>query len=395
MTKSYKTHLRRPGMVLATALSGALFGAATLQAQDQPTAFVHGYNADPSGWQPMVNNLSSQFAISPVVPNLTWQRRFADQRATLDATLAGKPALPGVGHSNGGLITRSYIQQSGNNRVDRIMAVNSAHGGAPLAANIVNGQVKNWVVTLTDAVVAPLTQLIPNPVFSRAIRGVVDLAAVVWTRTSDVLNAPVLHDMSTGSPFIQQLEANRWIEQSRAYSRVGIGTSVSPAGVFCHGLIAGSGWVTCRKTIRTVQTIYLGAGVFFRWTGRPGLGNSFINGATRLKRVDSDWLRFVGAGGTFNGYTGAPDASDGILPLGTQQYPGATRQTNLTFPQYNVSHQEANDPIHPMVSTYADVFASNFGLPRRGTSDPGDEPPPPTGGCADPTQIVCTPEHQY
>ena len=380
MTKKHVVSSLRRGAALAAVL-GAALPAAALHGQDPPTAFVHGYNAEPAGWQPTADNLRSQFVIAPVIPDLLWKRRFADQRATLEGALAGRPIMPAAGHSNGGLITRSYIQESGNNRVDRIMAVNSAHGGAPLATNIVNGRVKNWVVGLTDAVVAPLTQLIPNPVFSRSVRVVVDLAVVVWTRTSDVLNAPVLHDMSTGSAFIQGLEANRWREQSRAYSRVGIGTSVSPAGVFCHGLIAGSGWVTCRKTLRTVQTIYLGAGVLFRWTGRPGLGNSFLAGATRLKRVDSDWLRFVGAGGTFNGYSGAPDASDGILPLGTQQYPGATRQTNLTFPQYNVSHQEANDPIQPMLSTFREVFANNFGLPQRGSAGGGGEPLPPRESC--------------
>jgi hypothetical protein len=59
--------------------------------------------------------------------------------------------------------------------------------------------------------------------------------------------------------------------------------------------------------------------------------------------------------GTYNGYSGSPAATADILPLGTQQGPGATRLINVS-PQANISHQEAYDAVRPMLDAFADVF---------------------------------------
>lgn len=95
----------------------------------------------------------------------------------------------------------------------------------------------------------------------------------------------------------------------------------------------------------------------------------------------------MGAGGTFNGYSGSPDQTDGILPLGTQQYPGNTFQQNLTYPTYNISHQEANDPIDPMLREFRNVLANHFGVAPRGTSGGGGGDPPPCEPV--PPQLMC------
>jgi hypothetical protein len=83
----------------------------------------------------------------------------------------------------------------------------------------------------------------------------------------------------------------------------------------------------------------------------------------------------ITVGGTYNGYSGSPAATDDILPLGTQQGPGATRLINVS-PQANISHPEAYDAIEPMLREFRNVFENHFGVTRRNTSGGGYEPPP-------------------
>jgi hypothetical protein len=92
--------------------------------------------------------------------------------------------------------------------------------------------------------------------------------------------------------------------------------------------------------------------------------------------VNVDWLRLIGAGGTWNGITGRPDPSDGILPLSSQQYPGANQQRNLTPDQgYNISHQEANDATQKMLEAIGTTFTLDFAIEPRGRT--GEPLPPP------------------
>lgn len=372
------------------AIISALASPTLLAAQDQPVAFVHGFYADSTGWKPLTEVLRTKFEITPVVPDLNWSRRSADQFTTLGAVLADKPMMPAVGHSNGGAITRGYVQNSSNNRVNRLLTANSPHRGSSLAGNIADGRVKSWIRGTADAVLTPLAQLIPNPAISRPLRAGMNAFVFTYTEKWDLLNAPVLHDLRVGSAYMQSLEANRGVEQARVYSRVGISTSVSPSGVMCRGLFAGGASRTCRRGMRAAQVLYVGVGVYAKFTGRWSLGNSFLNGAVRLKRMDSDWLRFLGAGGNFNGYNGGPDATDGILSYSTQQYPGATRMIEMPHVLgFSISHQEANDRIDPIVKAYSDVFVKDFSIKDRGSSGGGDEPPPGGGDCSDPTVLVC------
>jgi pimeloyl-ACP methyl ester carboxylesterase len=318
------------------ALCGALAGPAPLGAQDQPTAFVHGFNSGSNGWQDAAGSLRNQFQITPLLPDLQWTRRAAEQRATLDGYLWNQPLLPAVGHSNGGLIARSYVQESGNNRVNRILAVNSAHRGAPLAANLENGRVKLWAHSYADALIAPISYAVFGAAAGQAVRGWANVVTYIFLERWSVTNAPVLQDMMPSSAFIHRLEDGRGTEAARAYSRVGIGTSASPNGIACHGLRAEK-WRSCHTAILILQPVYFGLAAYYSWTGRRTVGNLFGYGGARLARTDPDWLRLLGAGGTYNGYSGSPAATDGILPLGTQQYPGNTFQQNLTYPTSVVS----------------------------------------------------------
>ncbi|MDP9349807.1 MAG: hypothetical protein M3P24_11815, partial [Gemmatimonadota bacterium] len=118
-------------------------------------AFVHGFYAEPAGWQPAADALARQFVIDPVRPDLEWTRRFEAQRATLEFKLGSGSSMPAAGHSNGGLVSRYYVGASGSSRVDRILTVNSGHHGAPLAGNILNYRAKAFAVSLVDAIVAP------------------------------------------------------------------------------------------------------------------------------------------------------------------------------------------------------------------------------------------------
>jgi hypothetical protein len=277
------------------------------------------------------------------------------------------------------------------------MAVNSGHHGAPLAGNILNYRAKAFVVTLMDAVAAPWAyQWLPIRGGNR-IRAMTGSFSVTVAQRWDPLNAPVLHDMKPGSDALARMEANRGTEQARAWSRVGVGTSASPDGIMCHGLVPDT-WRDCNKLITVGKYLYLAAGTYNlagSWFPLPGakphVAPFWFYGSYRLARVNVDWLRLIGAGGTWNGITGRPAPSDGILPFSSQQYPGATRQRNLEWPQYNISHQEANDAIPEMLATYSDVFRNNFGLAVRTYSGGGPtEPEPWEPTCApSPRELVC------
>ncbi|MDQ3521221.1 MAG: hypothetical protein M3434_02630 [Gemmatimonadota bacterium] len=127
---------------------------------------------------------------------------------------------------------------------------------------------------------AALASLVPNPGTAAAIRGVNNIFWFVLVNSLDPFNAPVLHDMRPGSDFVQRLQALQGTEAGRAYSRVGIGTSASPSGIACHGVMGGDkllgvGWKGCYKTIRVLQPIYTGVGAFMSWTGRQHVANQF------------------------------------------------------------------------------------------------------------------------
>ncbi|MBW3630130.1 MAG: hypothetical protein KY464_12630 [Gemmatimonadetes bacterium] len=386
----------RPAAWARLGLTALALVACPLAAQEQPVAFVHGFFTDAPSWDDASNALAREFAISPLRPELTWTRRFEPQRATLESELANRPAMPAVGHSNGGLVSRYHVGASGTNTVDRIMAVNSGHHGAPLAANILNYKAKVFVVSLQDALLAPweyqLLKMRGADVVRQRIAGFFVGVVQAW----DPLNAPVLHDMAPGSNALARIEANRGTEQARAWSRVGVGTSAKPDGIMCHGLKPES--PNCNRTLRIAQFFYLAAGAYNvagSWFPLPGakphVAPFWFYGSYRLARVNVDWLRLIGAGGTWNGITGRPAPSDGILPLSSQQYPGATNQVNLTLERgYNISHQEANDANRSMLETFSRVFKNDFGVALRNSAGGEPEPEPWQPPCDhSSTELVC------
>jgi hypothetical protein len=145
-------------------------------------------------------------------------------------------------------VTRYYAGSSAFSRVDRILTLNSAHHGAPLARNLLNGNAKVFMVTLANAVAAPPSlQFLPRW-GTHSLLGVVNGFTVTVAVRMAPLNAPVLHDMEPRSIFFRSLHAAEATERSRTRSRVGIGTAAKPDGILCRGLKPES-WRGCNKAI--------------------------------------------------------------------------------------------------------------------------------------------------
>ncbi|MCC7134637.1 MAG: hypothetical protein IT352_18405 [Gemmatimonadales bacterium] len=313
--------------------------------------FLHGLLKDQNYWINGSTTLANLNRLTPLRPNTVWREAFSTQAQTLSAALAGVSGVPGIGHSNGGLVARSYVQSMGaSSRINRLLTVGTPHGGAPIITNAANGTALALLLepinAFTDATSFYL-QYDPN----FGIGGVVD--PTLWAITTafsylgQLLNqapaimqyvgvpmsdlvAPVLPNMMPGSSFLASLNgtSNLSAEQTRLLNRVAISTGISPYEVLLVGVLDFSAeWLTIRYIAQY--------GALLLWDYYSAHPNPWLStNAWRwahtyeaLATLDVRWHYITGS------YVGSVseagwtrvfvEENDGLLPLSRTTYPGA------------------------------------------------------------------------
>jgi pimeloyl-ACP methyl ester carboxylesterase len=134
---------------LSTFVAFLVFAAALAvpsQAQEEKdVAFVHGLFGDEGSWADTRSVFEREFEVR------TFNRAY-DSKASIDQIAAGyADGIPDgtifVGHSMGGLVSRSVYRQTGGDQVPALVTLGTPHTGAPLAQNAdrVDDVTSDWI----------------------------------------------------------------------------------------------------------------------------------------------------------------------------------------------------------------------------------------------------------
>lgn len=388
----------------AASLLGVLIGAPVIRtaaAQDRPVVFIHGLFGTGGVWASTANSLAQQYQLIPITPTLGWQNAFETQATNLQSALGGWTQVGAMGHSNGGLAERRYVQQFGaGTRINRGFTVGTPHRGAQLAQYVRDGTASRYGSYLFNSIADPFNfYYYYDPDFQAAmdygpnviIRDVMQIMAFVGAYLVPIINAvavPVANDIPVGgqmtptSAFIAALNspANLSAEQANLPVRVGAATSVSPQNAFFTLFSNNPGaWGTVRRSVEyycfllydyySVHPDYFLQANAWRW----------LDCAYAMEYFDVDWLFLTGSVLYVDnsGYVIA-DHQDGLVPLSSQTWPGATVQENRLWPSYSIPHR--SQITHPvMLSLMQNVVNVRFGVPVR--------PPPLQASISGPSAV--------
>lgn len=390
---STSTRARRRFLRLIGWSFSMLVLASPVIAQNQPVVFNSGFNSQGSAWVPTASWLQQRLLIDILTPNTGWNQGFAAQGFNYGSALNawGRTNVIGLSHSNGGIVTRTYAGANGAaSRLDRLATVGTPHRGAPIAANVLNGNVINYFSNWSGSIAAALyfySQYDPDWWFGN---GITEIAlgwlyqASTWIATNAAFTglgigvaSPVTGDVLPGSPFISQLNSasNLAIEASALDQRVGISTQVHPDGAFFALISSDPGeW-------RRVQAFgaYGALALYLYYDNHPDFwlaahADYWLQVFWYTYLLDIAWQDFIGALVEWNGAYAVVLPSDGFIPEWSSQYPGATLQRNLSLPAFNISHtSQMNDPAARL--EYLFVLRDVFGV----LPSPGAPPSPPSG----------------
>lgn len=369
-----------------------------LESQDQPAAFVHGLKSSGATWQAASDRLRREYRIRPYLPNLSWDRPWSDQALQLSSAVPGD-TLISVGHSNGGLISRQWNRTSGRN--NRIVTVGSLHQGAPLAANVLNGNVFYYGGSLLYGIFDAYdyyayweAQEIVNRLGQSAVIALQKLFN--WAKWLPGILAdhgyaagavagsgiPVLYDMAPGSAVLQALNSpdNLSREAQSMYARVGISSAMAtPINMQFFALLpgyAGSLSRARRYAWATAAAAYDYYQYYIDWSDPyymqlNGGAWRWALAAMRLQDMDAAWCYLIGTLRYYEVYglraysiDCAP--SDGIVPVASMEYPGNTRQLAILD---GPTHQRESGDSR-VQDRLSEVFEQDFFVPRRVPGEP-------------------------
>lgn len=336
-----------------------------LGGQDKPVVFLHGLTKNQNQWITGANSLANLNYASPIRPNTVWREAFLTQAQTLSGALAGLSGIPAIAHSNGGLVGRRYVQQFGaTSKVNGIVTVGTPHRGAPGVASALSGQAVGLIaepaVALTNALnfylsndpaLSDNTVSITLAFIMRAINSFAVLSsqasflvAAAGIPVGDLLG-PVIADMVPTSSTVASLNgtSNLASEASRLVRRTGISTGVSPYEVLMRGVLErGNEWVAVRYVAQ------YGAGLlceYYAAHADPWLATNSWRWCWAYQAIatfDLRWHIIIGSdlGSTYAGGRVAlnVDSQDGLVPLSSSIYPGATANIVFPVPLYSIRH---------------------------------------------------------
>ncbi len=102
----------------------------SVHAQSQTVSFIHGFGDVPQVWNDMSDELLHDFDFSPYDVSYN-----TAQAISTSASSVFIPQSVAVTHSQGGLLSREYLRQSGTGSLDALITVGSPHLGAPIISN--------------------------------------------------------------------------------------------------------------------------------------------------------------------------------------------------------------------------------------------------------------------
>lgn len=284
----------------------------------QGLVLQHGLWSSPSTWDRMYPWLADDFRLGTVlIPQLQWADHLTDQATQLQSDIPsyGLPAATIlIGHSQGGLISRSAAQYfSGKNTpMKGVITLDSPQQGAPLAVTGVSAAAAG-VGELASALFDDLgctPQTINQPFcFVASLAGYTDGFWLTWGGLYSAI--PALQDLVPGSSYLQSLNA-----QTENFTQVGIASEpdirwmpMRLAGDFlctpdqpCGGRNAA---VLTEFLYDYVQILYVEA-----WaSGDFPDADYYMTIMNDMNNIDLFWYVLVGG------------PSDGIVPNSSQSYP--------------------------------------------------------------------------
>jgi len=301
--------------------------------------FQHGAFADAGSWYRMDPWISARYAINrKVKPSLNWRAGLESQATTLNGQMlatSGSGYLM-IGHSNGGLISRRVGQmetQSGGPLVSGVIAIASPHLGLPLA--------KNSRTTVTNQLSAYLNSvlvLIGGSCWRKEFEWVCGrVNDALLTLVPRIVNfafdaaAPVSSDVRPGSVYLAQLNT-----RNEAFLKYSVEVHSQGAWKFLRML---GDWV-CEPEDRcsgnhlqnSMESIYdvlriCGSNEIARLI-RPGVAEKCNNVRWSLSTLNLAYERL----------TSPNDASDGLVPAKSQQYPGVAEGDRALMRNAKESH---------------------------------------------------------
>ncbi len=185
----------------------------------QPIVLMHGFNSSGETWASAAARLRQEFNATTTQPTCPWGHDLGDQANRLRGTLASAPwAYPDttvlVGHSNGGLISREASRQG--QPMKAVVTLGTLHRGAPLAASF--GVLPPWGGFVAAINAEPVYYYLWWLRDYNWISWIAGSQAAVMSATGTVIAgygsyiltqaiSGALPDMSPGSPFLDQLNA--------------------------------------------------------------------------------------------------------------------------------------------------------------------------------------------
>jgi len=304
---------------------------------NQPVVFAHGFRSDGASWAQAADRLASDYAVRTSRPTVDWRARYAAQASALRSATASLSLFPDttvlVGHSNGGLVSREANRQS--RPAKGIVTIGTLHHGAPLAANL----------PIVGAWGSEVYYFNARPVwhygwfwdwisyaaswYSRDMAYIGASMSAATTYIGFDPNIAVLGDMTPGSAALTldlNSAANLNREQAQLRQRVGIGSrTYDNLGIMYSGLVP-ENWSYFTGLQYTAIAWQLFAFEYYlnywdwwdpyywwKWSGAW----LWLDAAVVNLSVDPVWCVLIGAWSS-SGCT----ASDGIVPLANQRYPG-------------------------------------------------------------------------
>jgi pimeloyl-ACP methyl ester carboxylesterase len=390
-------------MIFASCVTASLAAVHPASAQYSTyngTYFVPGLNETSDVWtnQNTPTRLSSRVSLGAVrVPNLTNYREIDFQTQELANAVRGEPGgytFYMIGHSMGGVTSRNLLlsPNPGINTASRIagiVTVASPNRGAPVAE-----KAQQYDPRSTLGLIEGLIYTIKTGVLNLAF-GALDAIASWYIRhqldeglfdklnaTAQGLKLPGAIDLKPSSPNIQRLgnasdavpHAAVWgsVPQQYAWARLAASREFDSPEDKVHSV----------KRSRTIFRVC--KAIFYNIIIKTGTGRVCASGDRAIGGFDEKWKEWT----HFSNNQNSP--TDGLLPEESLRYPFEGDPARQLRANGNEDHFSIVWRT-PGVNRIGDgMFAARM-RPASAPPPPPDPEDPPTGGCADPRQIICDP----
>jgi hypothetical protein len=348
------------------------------------TTFVHGFSDNSARFTTpnTAGLLSYQVNLkTPQFPNLDGRLKVDDQASNLFTFVSGDHAGPHVlvGHSMGGLTSRSAYFSHPGGTFSAIITMGTPHQGAPIADNAtrVTGYLANEVVDFFSNVIAIMFRPTPGGILSAAAVAIIlDLThnvfeGILQAFLNDRFGTQTqgLNDIKTGSPTINRLNnSTDLLPHANVLGTIGRRNAVFRMGhSWAYKDAEFDGFVHYKNRVKSI--VKACRQIAWNWIVRTHVGRICNQVDNALGSIDDRWAFWtMGAADKRN-----PNATfDGLIPTSRSRYPG----TSLTDPTINftaVTVNHMNLQYNPTgISKIAEAM-------RHVGMDPPPPPPPPPG----------------